>query len=439
MRFFDREVEIEELRAARAMSQINAQFTVVTGRRRIGKTTLIRKAYEDSPFLYFFVARKSEKELCSGYLKEIEQRLDIPMIGATESFAEIFEYLMKLSLKQSFTLVIDEFQEFYRVNASVYSEMQKIWDVYHEDSKINLVVCGSIFSMMVKIFMDDKEPLYNRENRFMKIKPFGPSVLKEILKEYHPDYNNEDLLALYAFTGGVAKYIQLLIDSEAYTPDKMINRIVNPSSIFIGEGKAILIEEFGKDYGTYFSILSAIAKGKTSRAEIEDTVGKEVGGYLTKLEENYEIIKKIHPAFESNPKKNIHYVIEDNFFLFWFRYIYRYGYMIEIEAYEGLREVIMNDYNIFSGLILERYFKQLLIESKSFTRIGSWWDRKGVNEIDIIGENELRKELTFIEVKRNRDRYRESLLRKKAEVFFNSVGDFKGYEINYKGISMEDM
>ena len=90
------------------------------------------------------------------------------------------------------------------------------------------------------------------------------------MAEYNPDHAAEDLLAIYSFTGGVAKYVQLLIDAGATTKTKMINHIIQADSVFLGEGKAILIEEFGKDYGVYFSILSAIARGKTSRSEIEN-------------------------------------------------------------------------------------------------------------------------------------------------------------------------
>lgn len=284
MRFFDRTKEIASLREIRRMSKDNAQFTVVTGRRRIGKTSLVWKAYEDEPILYFFVARKAEGDLCEDYRLEIEEKLGIPTMGRAEHFADVFEFLMKLSTERPITLFIDEFQEFFRVNKSVYSDMQRIWDLYSTKARMNLVVCGSIYSMMTKIFKDRKEPLYNRQTRFMTVRPFTPAVLKEILKEYYPDHTSEDLLALYSFTGGVAKYVQLLVDSGATTKSAMLDHIIKADSIFLGEGKAILIEEFGKDYGVYFSILSAIARGKTSRSEIENVVGREIGGYLTKLE-----------------------------------------------------------------------------------------------------------------------------------------------------------
>ena len=439
MRFFDRTEEIASLQEIRKQAQENAQFTVVTGRRRIGKTMLVRKAYEDEPLLYFFVARKTEGDLCEDYRLEIENKLGIPIMGRPERFADVFEYLMKLSAVRPITLFIDEFQEFFRVNKSVFSDMQRIWDLYSQDSRINLIVCGSIYSMMTKIFKDKKEPLYNRQSRFMTVRSFRPSVLKEILTEYNPSYTSEDLLALYSFTGGVAKYVQLLVDAGAMTKSAMLDHIIKADSIFLGEGKAVLIEEFGKDYGVYFSILSAIARGKTSRSEIESVVGREIGGYLTKLENDYEVIAKKQPLFEKSSTKNVRYTIEDNFFTFWFRFIYKYSYMLEIENYDSLKTIINRDYETFSGLMLERYFRRVLIERKTFTRIGGWWDRKGENEIDIVAENELDKKATFYEVKRKVGNIDTKVLEQKATAFLRATGEFKGYTIINQGLSMDDM
>ena len=418
MRFFDRTEEIASLHEIRAAAKENAQFTVVTGRRRVGKTSLVWKAYEDEPILYFFVARKAEGDLCRDYLSEIENKLGIPTMGRAEHFAEIFEFLMRLSAERPITLFIDEFQEFFRVNKSVYSDMQRIWDIYSPKARMNLIVCGSIYSMMTKIFRDKKEPLYNRQTRFMTVRPFKPTVLKEILSVYHPGYTAEDLLALYSFTGGVAKYVRLLVDSGATTKDKMLNHIVKADSIFLGEGKAVLIEEF---------------------AEIESVIGREIGGYLTKLENEYEVIAKKQPFFEKSSTKNVRYVIEDNFFTFWFRFIYKYSYMLEIENYDSLKAIIRRDYETFSGLMLERYFKNVLIGQHAYTRIGGWWDRKGENEIDIVAENELNNEAAFFEIKRKASNIDIKILEKKAAAFLRATGRFNGYSVSYKGLSMDDM
>lgn len=439
MRFYDREQEIDFLRETRKKAVKTACFTVVTGRRRIGKTTLIAKAYEDAPFVYFFVARKAEADLCEVYLEEISEKLGIPTLGSSRHFSDIFRYLMQLSQKQSFTLVIDEFQDFYRVNKSVFSEMQDIWDTYEKTSHINLIVCGSIYSMMQKIFKDNKEPLYGRNTGELRVKPFRPSVLKQIMQDAKPGYNKEDLLAMFSFTGGVAKYVNQLVDAGALDKDAMIRYMISANSTFLNEGKNNLIEEFGKDYGTYFSILSCIARGKNTRSEIEDVIGKEIGGYLTNLEKDYELIAKRQPLFEKSATKNVRYELDDVFYSFWFRFVFKYSYIIEIENYAKLQEIVMRDYNTFSGLMLERYFYRMAVESGKYTRLGRWWDRRGENEIDLIAEDELTNHATFFEIKRQKDEISLGVLRQKAEVFLQATHQFKGHEISYIGFSMEEM
>lgn len=181
-------------------------------------------------------------------------------------------------------------------------------------------------------------------------------------------------------------------------------------------------------------ILSAIARGKTLRSEIEKIIGKEIGGYLTKLEKDYEVISKKQPIFEKSSTKNVRYTIEDNFFTFWFRFIYKYNYMLEIENYDAVKTIINRDYETFSGLLLERYFKRVLIESKEYTRIGSWWDRKGENEIDIVAENELNNEAVFIEVKRKEENFNAEMLNEKVGVFTRATGKFKDCTITQKGL-----
>lgn len=439
MKFFDREEEIATLRKIRDNAEKSAQFTVLTGRRRIGKTSLVLKAYEDMPFLYFFVGRKAESLLCEEFRHEVENKLNVKLGGTPSGFAELFDYLMQMSRRQSFTLFIDEFQNFERVNQSIFSDMQKIWDLNHAESRINLVVCGSVYSMMTRIFRDKKEPLYNRQNRFMTVRAFRPSVLKDILADYNPGYTNEDLLALYTFTGGVAKYVQLLVDDGALTLDDMIDSMISADSTFINEGRSILVEEFGKDYDTYFSILSAIAGGKTRRSDIESIIGKPIGGYLTRLEDDYGIIVKNIPVGAKTLSKNAVYVIRDNFFTFWFRFIFKYAHILEIGGYEQLRALIKRDYPTFSGLTLERYFREKAKESKRYTIIGRWWDRKGENEIDMIAANEFDKKAEIYEIKRNRKNINLSALDAKTQTMLSSVHLFNGYTTEIKGLDLQDM
>ena len=439
MKFYNRESEIARLSDIQQRSLQSAQMTVVTGRRRIGKTQLLLKATESTPTLYFFVARKAESFLCQDFQQEIAEKLGEPVLGASTSFSKLFEYIMKLSTKKSFNLIIDEFQEFFNVAPSVYSDMQHYWDIYKDQSNLNLMVSGSINSLMYKIFQNAKEPLFGRATAMMRLLPFSTTVLKEILYDYNKNYTPDDLLALYTFTGGVAKYVQLLMDNGATTLETMLDYIVNEDSTFINEGKNILIEEFGKEYAVYFSILSCIARGENTRSKIEAVVNREIGGYLTKLEQDYGLISKNTPIFSKVETKNVRYVLEDNFLSFWFRFIYKYSYIIEIGGYNQLKSIISRDYSTFSGKMLERYFKTKFIEQNKFTRLGGYWDRKGENEIDLLAIDEINNEAEIIEIKRNADNISINALKSKFGAFEKATGELKGFEIQILGLSMKDM
>ena len=441
MRFFDRETEFEKLREIENLSHEVAQFTIITGRRRIGKTEMVKKFYENRTMLYFFVARKAEADLCDIFIEEIRTKLHIPIMDSKGmSFATIFKFIMELSQNQHITLFIDEFQDFYRVNPSIYSDMQNIWDNYKNKAHINLIVAGSVNTLMNKIFKNKKEPLFGRQTSTMHIRPFKPSVLKEIMAEYYPNYKKSDLLAIYTLTGGVAKYVELLIDRKKFTEKKMLDMFFERDSYFLPEGKNMLVDEFGKDYGIYFSILTLIAQGRNTRSELEQTLNiKELSGYLKNLSEEYGLISKMQPIYEKSTNKNVHYTIDDQFLKFWFRFVYKYTHIIEAGGNEKLRTIAERDFTTVSGKSLEHYFNEVLKETGNYTRLGYWHDRKGENEIDIIAEDEVDNKIEFIEVKRQAKNFDEEILRGKVESFMNTVGSFNGYEIIYRGLSIEDM
>lgn len=424
------------------LSKSEAQFTVVTGRRRIGKTLLVKKAYEDNPdLLYFFVARKAEADLCQTYLQEIRDKLGIPIPkGVVSSFAEVFRLVMEIAQSRHVVLFIDEFQDFFKINPSVFSDMQNIWDAHKEKSKINLIVGGSVYTLINRIFMDRKEPLYGRQTGLINVKPFPPSVLREIMDEFCPDYLPEDFLAMYAITGGVPKYVDLLMQNAKFTQAEMLDFCFEEDSFFLGEGKGLLVEEFGKDYGTYFSILTLIAEGKNTRAEIDNNLaGIPISGHLKNLIEDFGLIAKRQPVYEKSENKNVRYAISDQFLRFWFRFVYKYAHFIEAGAHCRLRQLAGEIFATFSGPSLEAYFIEVLKEEGAFTRIGYWHDRKGENEIDIIAEDEIDKRVEFIEVKRQEKNIDLSILRAKAEVCCNAVGQYKKYKISYRGLSLEDI
>lgn len=435
MKFYDRKIEIETLRRIEATSHEYSQMTVITGRRRIGKTTLIKHAYEAVDMIYFFVARKSEALLCRELADTVKSVLGED-IGDFTSMGRLFNTLMQIARRRNFTLVFDEFQNFKYVNESFFSDMQNIWDSNKDEARINLVVCGSLYSMMTKIFDDRKEPLYGRATSRIRLREFPLETLREIIRDNNPDYTPDDLLAMYMITGGVAKYIEQLYMAKAFTRDKIIDAVLSYGSYFIDEGKELLSDEFGKDYGNYFSILSAIAGGYNERGEIKSYTGIEAGGYLDKLENTYDLAYRYRPYLASENSRGLRYGIKDNFLNFWFRFVYKYRSAVEIGNLDYVREKVLADYSTFSGWILERYFRQLYRETGLYNIVTNYWEKDGSNEIDLVAVNEADKLIVIGEVKRNPRRIDIHGLESKSA---NIVAKRRGWQIEYVALSLDDM
>ncbi len=436
MKFYNRTQELELLSANRKKSTQSSSFTVVIGRRRIGKTALLLKSSEGEKYLYLFVTRKNESLLCSQFQKDTEDALGLKIFGTITKFRDLFEQLLTYSVKENFTLIIDEFQEFQYVDTSIFSDIQHLWDKYKGEARINLIVCGSIYSLMMKIFEERKEPLFGRLTSKFVVQPFTVDVLKEILADYNPGYTPDDLLCLYMITGGVPRYVELLMDSGAVGKEGMIDRVTGLDSPFTSEGKDLLITEFGKEYGTYFSVLQLIASGKNTQSEVDSIIGKNTGAYLLNLEKEYSLVSKKKPVFSKPESRKARWQLNDNFLAFWFRFIYPNQSLIEMGKPGLLRQYIMQNYEQYSGLVLEKYFREKLSSSGEATYVGSYWDSKGENEIDIVALNYISKTAVIAEVKRNPGKINQALLKKKIKVLEKELS---GYKVEIKHWSLRDM
>lgn len=441
MEFFGRESEISLLRRIRETAGTSARFTVVTGRRRIGKTALLRHALDDgaTPYLHLSVTRQPEKTLCAEFQEEVERVLKLGILGTATRFADLFSHIMAASKTSRFTVVLDEFQEFERVNSAIFGQMAAVWDRDHVDSKINLVVCGSINRMMGRIFFDEGEPLYGRTTGHVALKPFKTSDLKRILSVYNPKWKPDDLLSLWAVSGGVARYVDMMMSEGAVTRDGMLRVIFSGGSPYLLEGRAILAEEFGPDYGTYFTILSLISSGATTSSELKAAIGADVNGFLTKLEKHYSLVSKKQPVFTKETSKNCHYQIDDCFFRFWFRFVYRNRGLMELERFDRMREIAERDFDTFCGYALERYFHWKFVEDSDYTVMGGWWNRKGEDEIDLVCSDDAAGRLDFYEVKRNAGRIDLGALQRKAGVFLAAHPGFRDRSIRCLPLSLADM
>lgn len=436
MKFYGRNQEITRLLQLDDQSKQTSVFTLLVGRRRTGKTTLVKQAFANKPMLYFFVSHKSEQILCQELQKTIESVLGLHLYGQVNKFADLLRELMIYSEQKHVTFMIDEFQRLYDINPTIMAEIQNVWDSCKDKAHIHLLACGSVYSMMLKIFRDKKEPLFGRATAEIRLQPFSTELLKQILADHNPNYTSEDLLMLYTISGGVAKYVELLMDGHATDKDRMIDAVCQNGSVFLNEGTELLVGEFGKRYQVYFSIMQLIANGMTSQSQIDSVIGSNTGRYIATLEDEYSLIQKVRPIFAKPNSQGIKFALYDNFLTFWFRFIESNRSIVEMGKSDLLKEIIQNGYTQFSGMMLERYFRQQYAEKERVTEVGHWWDSRSENEIDLIAVERLDKRVTVAEVKRNANKIDLQILEDK---FVMLRPHFRGYAVQFIPLSLQDM
>ena len=398
IKFHDREKELHFIEDAYEKRSIKSIMMVLYGRRRVGKTTLIKKFIDGRKFLYLFVEPKSEKEL----LTELEDSLT-NMLGIRPRL-DNWDDLLRLIFTdiKNCIIVFDEFQNFLQIDPEFYSKLQKYWDEYHLTSQIFLITIGSYVGIMKKIFTDKKEPLFGRADFLFNLKPFNFFETHRFI-----DRSVEETCEIYAIFGGVPKYLlytMLYFEKTMSLIDKLF---IDEPAPLMEEGKNILIMEFGSAHKGYFSILEAVAQGKTVQHEIvthtglnKDTVGK----YLYELVHAYGILKRNYPvtAKKKSPRQS-RYMISDNFYRFWFRFIYK-NQSILISNPDAFKALIARDINTYYGFVFEDIAREFLIELNkqqnrlpfSFLHIDKWWHRE--EEIDLIAFDEGNN-ILFCEVK----------------------------------------
>lgn len=439
MKFYDRKDELEKLDKFETLAQRNLFFIRITGRRRIGKTLLIREYVKraKTPSLYFFVTKKKEKPLLDEYSRIISERFDEYSGVGFRDFDDFFKFLFNFMKREKLVVVFDEFQNFKYVNEAVFSILQKHIDLNKQESKGLLLVIGSINSMMRRIFENADQPLYGRLNGSFLLKHFSLGTVNEILAD-HGLNSNEERLFIYSIFQGIPFYYNYISEREGYGKallDFFKEDILDENSILLNEGKEILIEEFGKDYSTYFSILEAIACGATTVSRISDVSGITISSlsrYLSDLMEDHEIIERRVPFDSLQNNKMGRYYIGDNFLDFWFRYIFKNKSRIEMFNRERIAAEIADDMPAFMGKKFETFMMTYLLEMNRqdmlrFDRIGQYWDR-GETEIDIIFTNDREREIYFGECKLSPKRFNIEGSKEKIRSFLNTHRNYTGWK-----------
>ncbi len=437
MKFYARSEEIENIsNYEKWVKENSSAILVVSGRRRIGKTRLILEATKEMKRIYFYVSRKKENHLLAEWSKLIKTELGNVFFGELTSIDDLLSFLYNYSQSQPLTVVFDEFQNFNHLNKHVYSIFQKFFDLEKYNSTLLMIFSGSSFSLMEKIFKGNKEPLFGRASEIMQISYLPINAQKEFLIDIGLT-SIMDRIYFFTVFDGVPKYWEHLIEVMGKSFKTRLMKILTTKDWIWDEGEMILKDEFGKDYTTYYSILSAIAGGRRLLGEIEQFAGiSDATPYLHRLDEIYNLIEKKQPVTENRFSKTRkrRWYLKDNFFSFWFGLVESKRYLREIGQKETAAKQIVENLNQFTGRIFEKMIIRLFIEENplniSFTRLGSYWNRKGDVEIDVVAYDESSLKAYFFEVKLSKKRVTQKI---KTNLIENSnkIPELENYEKFY--------
>lgn len=393
--FIDREVELGVLN--QALNSNSFQFIVIYGRRRVGKTALIREAIQSKEnALYFQATEQDEKINIQNFKQQVSQTLEDNLIlGLQDDWGVLLTYLIdKIEI-----LAIDEFPYLAASNPAIKSIFQKFIDA-HENRSFKLILCGSSIGMMEDQILGAKSPLYGRRTMQIKLKPLDFIHLKS----FFPNYSWQQLIAVFGSVGGIPYYL-LQFKPEKTFWENVASNMLSPFSVLFDEGSFLLKEEFSQ-ISTYSSILFQIANGKTKVNKIKSnlSIKGEIAPYLHSLE-RIDLIERRVPFGEDKSKsRRGRYYLKDHYLQFWYKFVYSQRDMINFENTELMIARIKEKYNSYLGLIYEVVVKQLLQKMIISRRIvlpfypislSNWWYKD--REIDLVGQTD--ENYLFVEIK----------------------------------------
>lgn len=410
MNFVNREKEMETLE--REYKKENS-FVVIYGRRRVGKTTLIKEFIKDKKAFYFFADKQNENlqierfknQIAENFKDEISKKIEI------KDWDTLFEYLITKISNEKFVLVIDEFQYLSLINKNFSSIFQRIYDEKLKDKNIMIILCGSLISMMYSETLAYDSPLYGRRTAQIKLQ----QIKFKYYNKFFKNKSTQDLIELYSITGGIPKYI-MSIDREQSALYNIESNLFDKNNYLYSEPKFLLQEEVN-DLSRYFSILNAISIGHTKMSSISSYLQINAGGisaYISKLIE-LDILEKEIPITENiDNSKKVLYKIKYNYLKFWFAYIYPYQSYFEIENLTYVKNKINNEFELYVSKTYEDLARESIWENVPFPllKVGRWWDKNTEVDIVALGEN---NKIVFGECKYSKKQVDLSILKQLQE------------------------
>ena len=404
--FIGRENELNLLKAL--YSSAHFEFLVLYGRRRVGKTSLLQKFSEGKNAIFFSAQEKNDPLNLSDFSKAVQKHFDGKNFGTFDGWESAAEYISSRIGEDRLLIIIDEFPFIASENPSIKSILQHTIDHIWKEKNIFLILCGSSVSFMEKEVMGYKSPLYGRSTAQLEIQPFDYYDSAR----FYPDFSNIDKLIAYGILGGIPCYLENFDDSKSI--QKNLEERVLRTGAFLKEEPQVLLRMELREPAVYNSIFEAISSGASRLNDISGKIHEEpqkCSKYLSTLR-SIKLINKVTPAGEMDSSRKTLYQISDNYFHFWYHFIFRDKSYLELIGPQAAASEIMEPENIanFMGGIFEQICCQYMIRIAKLHElpfmpytIGKWWgnnaQKKRQDDVDVLLLDRKKEAGVFCECK----------------------------------------
>lgn len=399
MRFIGRKNELHTLNTE---YNRNSSFVVIYGRRRVGKTTLIKEFLKNKTAFYYLATEELESQSMKRLANVIARTTKNTLLQKIEftDWLDLFQLIADYKPEEMKVLVIDEFPYLVRTNSAFPSILQNAWDEFLKDSNVMVILSGSLIGMMQKHALSYDSPLYGRRTAQMRLTPLSFTSIYET-----QNLPFEQAVEQFALTGGVPKYLEFFEDGRPL--EEQLKDAVFSKNGFLYEEPNFLLKSESLTAVNYFSIIKTIADGNHKLGKIASALGQESSSltpYLSTLSE-LGFIEKRTPITEKNQEKSRKglYFIADNFLRFWFCYVYPYKGELELDNMQIVLDEIHKDFKekfvafAYEDICKDIFAKLCSNNAISFvpSRIGSYWlnDYDGDTEIDVMSVDHQNKQV----------------------------------------------
>jgi len=448
MKFYGRSAELNIIDGWFKATKKGTLFTAITGRRRIGKTRLWLEASKTKEnCLYLFCLPGPLKKT----LEQIGSQLyELGFTAVPQNLTEFFKAVSVLLKKgTNLTIFFDEIQNLFIEEKGDLALFQRYIDEFKRESyPCQIVFCGSVQTLLHKIFFDEQSPLYGRLEHHIRLAPLGFYVLRDLFKD-HGVHKPEDHLRLFSMFGTNARFYEILIQFNIFkvSVEELIEKsFVGLFGLFNDELNKMLLPELKKSSYVYTGILTALGKGIQDATEISNHAGittSSLGNYLPYLIYDLDLIYKEIPVTEKPSSKNSRYVIKDPFILFWYRYMEKYRTLLELGQTHRVVHEIKVDLPNLEGRVLEMIFREKILADPpmSFDVAGSVFRNRQQIEIDFLLAGEKENRIHAYEIKRGKVDYNlevNRLISKASRLHFKSI-HLRNPQITGEILTLKDM